>query len=222
MEIWFHLANVLYVVSYLVTDILWLRALAVAGGLSSLTWTLTTPTPSATFIGWTLVYNTINVVQIARLWHERRPVRLAPEEQTLYAAAFRTLTPREFQRLLRVGRWQDAPAREVLIEQGTNPGRLLVLASGRAAVKVDGRDVATLRLGQFAGEMSFLTGARTTAAVEVVEPARLVSWPTPELTRFLGQHPELRAALQLVIGRDLAAKLVNDRVAAPAGNGATA
>ena len=26
MEIWFHLANVLYVVSYLVTDILWLRA----------------------------------------------------------------------------------------------------------------------------------------------------------------------------------------------------
>ena len=51
MEIWFHLANVLYVVSYLVTDILWLRALAVLGGLSSLTWTLTTPTPSLTFVG---------------------------------------------------------------------------------------------------------------------------------------------------------------------------
>src|SRR5262249_14876539 len=108
MEIWFHLANVLYVVSYLVTDILWLRALAVLGGLSSLTWTLTTPTPNATFIGWTLVYNTINVVQIARLWHERRPVRLGHEEQALYAAAFRTLTPREFLRLLAVGRWQVA------------------------------------------------------------------------------------------------------------------
>jgi hypothetical protein len=217
MEIWFHLANVLYVLSYLVTDILWLRALAVLGGLSSLTWTLTTPTPSATFIGWTLVYNTINVVQIARLWRERRPVRLAAEEQTLYAAAFRTLTPREFQRLLAVGRWQQAPPKEILIEQGTSPGRMLVLASGRAAVKVDGRDVATLRLGQFAGEMSFLTGARTTAAVEVVEPARFVSWPTDELERFLGRHPELRAALQLVIGRDLAAKLVGDRGANPGG-----
>jgi hypothetical protein len=211
MEIWFHLANVLYVVSYLVTDILWLRALAVLGGLSSLTWTLTTPTPSLTFIGWTLVYNTINMLQIARLWNERRPIRLAAEEQTLYAAAFRTLTPREFQRLLSVGRWQDAPPKEVLIEQGTSPGRMLVLASGCAAVKVDGRAVATLRLGQFAGEMSFLTGARTTAAVEVVEPARFVSWPTPELERFLGKHPELRAALQLVIGKDLAAKLVLDR-----------
>src|SRR5439155_14745174 len=97
MEIWFHLANILYVVSYLVTDILWLRALAVLGGLSSLTWTLTTPTPSATFIGWTLVYNTINIVQIARLWRERRPVRLTAEAQVLYAAAFGTLTPRQSQ-----------------------------------------------------------------------------------------------------------------------------
>ena len=109
-------------VSYLVTDILWLRALAVLGGLSSLTWTLTTPTPSLAFIGWTLVYNTINMVQIGRLWQERRPVRLAPEEQMLYAAAFRTLTPREFQRLLAVGRWQEAPAKAVLIDQGASPG----------------------------------------------------------------------------------------------------
>jgi hypothetical protein len=210
MEIWFHLANVLYVVSYLVTDILWLRALAVLGGLSSLAWTLTTPTPNATFIGWTLVYNTINVVQIARLWHERRPVRLANDEQVLYAAAFRTLTPREFQRLVAVGTWQEAPAKAILIEEGVSPGRMLVLASGRAAVTVHGREVATIHPGQFAGEMSFLTGAPTTAAVEVVEPARFVSWAAPDLERFLGKHPELRAALQLVLGRDLAAKLVSE------------
>jgi len=59
--------------------------------------------------------------------------------------------------------------------------------------------------------MSFLTGARTTAAVEVIEPARFVSWATDDLECFLGKHPELRAALQLVLGRDLAAKLVGER-----------
>jgi len=210
MEIWFHLANVLYVVSYLVTDILWLRALAVLGGLSSLTWTLTAPTPSLTFIGWTLVYNTINMVQIGRLWHERRPLRLSADEQALYAAAFRTLTPREFQRLMAAGTWQDAPAKEILIEEGARPGRMLVLASGRAVVKAHGRVVAVLQPGQFAGEMSFLTGAATTAAVEVVEAARFVSWATADLERFLAKHPPLRAALQIVLGRDLAAKLVGD------------
>jgi hypothetical protein len=211
MEIWFHAANVLYVVSYLVTDMLWLRALAVLGGFSSLTWTLTAPAPSATFIGWTLVYNTINVVQIARLWRERRPVRLTSEEQMLYAAAFRALTPREFQRLLAVGRWHEAPTKEVLIAQGACPGRMLVLASGSAAVKVDGREVAMLRRGQFAGEMSFLTGERTTAAVEVLEPVRFVSWATEDLERLLVKKPPLRTALQLILGRDLAAKVVNAR-----------
>ena len=207
MDIWFHLANVLYVVSYLVTDIMWLRALAVAGGLSSLTWTLTAPTPSLIFIGWTLVYNTINVVQIARLWHERRPVRLDADEQALYSATFRTLTPREFRRLVGVGQWRDAKPGEVLIAEGTHPGRVLVLASGRATVKAHGHEIAALGPGQFAGEMSYLTGAQTTAAVETVEPVRFVSWATADLERFLGKHPEARAALQLVLGRDLATKL---------------
>ena len=214
MEIWFHLANVLYVVSYLVTDILWLRVLAVLGGLSNLTWTLTAPTPSRTLIGWTLVYNTINIVQIVRLWLERRPVRLDAAAQSLYSAVFRTLTPREFLRLLGVGQWQNAPAKTVLIAEGARPGRMLVLAAGRAAVKTRGRELATLGPGQFAGEMSFLTGAPTTAAVETTEPVRFVSWATPDLERFLGKHPQLRAALQLVLGRDLAVKLGGDRVRA--------
>ena len=193
--------------SYLVTDILWLRALSVVGGFSYLTWTLTTPTPSLSLIGWTLVYNTINVVQIARLWHERRPVRLDADEGKLYAATFRTLTPREFRRLLGTGQWRDAKPGEVLIAEGTRPGRVLVLAAGRAVVKAGGRDVGALGRGQFAGEMSFLTDAPTSASVEVVESVRFVSWPTAGLERCLAKHPQLRAALQLVMGRDLAAKL---------------
>ena len=211
MEIWFHLANVIYVFSYLVTDILWLRALAVTGGFAYLTWTLTTPTPSPSLIGWTLVYNTINVVQIGRLFHERRPVRLDANEQGLYAATFRTLTPREFKRLLGTGQWRDAKPGEVLIAEGTHPGRVLVIATGRAVVKSGGRERATLGPGQFAGEMSFLTGTPTSASVEVVEPARFVSWPTAGLERCLVKNPPLRAALQLVMGRDLATKLREDK-----------
>jgi hypothetical protein len=211
MEPWFHLANVIYVFSYLVTDILWLRVLAVAGGFSYLTWTLTTPTPSLSLIGWTLVYNTINVVQIARLWHERRPIPLDGDEQALYAAAFRTLTPREFRRLIAAGSWREAKPGELLIAEGARPDQVLVLASGRAVVRRGGRDLATLGPGQFAGEMSFLTGAPTSASVEVVEATRFVSWPAAALERCLTRHPGLRAALQLVIGRDLAVKLKEGR-----------
>jgi len=88
---------------------------------------------------------------------------------------------------------------------------VLVLASGRAVVKAGGRERGTLGPGQFAGEMSFLTGAATSASVEVVEAARFVSWPAAELERCLTKHPQLRSALQLVMGRDLAAKLREGR-----------
>jgi len=209
MEIWFHLANVLYVVSYLVTDILWLRALAVLGGLSSLTWTLTTPTPSLAFIGWTLVYNTINMVQIGRLWQERRQVRSGGADAVCGGVPH-----------AHPARVPAAPGGGPVAgsagEGGVDrPGRA-PRAHARARVGTDGRESgrtrsSALRLGQFAGEMSFLTGARTTAAVEVIEPARFVSWATDDLECLLGKHPELRAALQLVLGRDLAAKLVGDR-----------
>ena len=117
----------------------------------------------------------------------------------------------EFKRLLGAGQWRDAKPGEVLIAEGTHPGRVLVLASGRAVVKSGLRSVATLGPGQFAGEMSFLTGAPTSASVEVVEPVRLVSWPTAELERCLMKNPPLRSALQLVMGRDLATKLREDK-----------
>ena len=59
--------------------------------------------------------------------------------------------------------------------------------------------------------MSFLTDAPTSASVEVVETVRFVSWASAELERCLGKHPQLRGALQLVMGRDLAAKLREGR-----------
>jgi hypothetical protein len=40
---------------------------------------------------------------------------------------------------------------------------------------------------------------------------RYVCWATYDLERFLAKHPQLRAALQLILGRDLAVKLAGDR-----------
>jgi hypothetical protein len=207
MSLWLNIANVIYLISYLVTDILWLRTLTVLGGLASLVWALTQPSLMTAVLAWTTVFNVINAVQIARIIHERRPVRLDPEEQRLYAQVFRTLTPREFRRLLAIGRWEDAPAGAVLIEQGAAPERMLVLATGRVAVKANGHAVATLDEGRFIGEMGFLTDRPTTAAIEALVPLRYVAFPAAPLRAFLGKNPTLRSALQLLIGRDLVAKL---------------
>jgi hypothetical protein len=202
-----HVANVLLLLSFLVSDILWLRVLNMVAGLAFIAFFALSTPPMWAPVGWNLLFLVINVVQVWRLLLERKPVRLAAEELSLYQLAFRVLTPREFVRLLAIGRWENAAAGERLIEQGVHVDRVLVLHSGATDVVANGARVAELRPGQLVGEMGFLTDAKTSAAVIAREPTRYFSLPAGALRALFDKHPELRAGMQRVIGSDLVAKL---------------
>jgi CRP-like cAMP-binding protein len=202
-----HVANVLYLMSYLVKDILWLRLLSILGGtLLMVTYVAAVP-PLFTPLAWGAVFASINAYQIYLLILERRPVRLAEQEQRLYQLVFRSLTPREFVKLLGLARWERAEAAERIVQRGRALDRMMVIVSGATSVQVDGRDVTRLGEGKFIGEMSFITGEAPSADVVALEETRYVAWPKQELTEFLAGNPPLRAALQLIIGTDLVAKL---------------
>jgi hypothetical protein len=198
-------ANVLYLVSYLVKDILWLRLVTVVAGTLLMVNAALTHQPES--LAWNAVFTAINVYRSWLLILERRPVRLSAEEQRLYARVFRSLTPQEFQKLLRLARWEDAPPDARIVEQGRVLDRMMVIASGKMAVRVGERAIAQLGEGHFIGEMSFISGENPTADVVTVDRARYVAWQKEELKAFLAEHPALRAALQLIIGGDLVAKL---------------
>jgi hypothetical protein len=207
MNYWIHLANVLFLVSYLVKDILWLRVLTVVAGILLLPYYLLQPVPLWPAIAWSGVFLAVNVVQIKILLLERRPIRLAPDEQRLYELVLGNLSPRQFARLLRLGHWEDVGAGQRVIEHGRPLERLFIVFAGRLAVEADGRQRAALRAGHFAGEMSFVTGEVPSADVIATEAARLFVWKSAELAQFLGAQNELRLALQASIGADLVGKL---------------
>lgn len=207
MAYFIHVANVLYLFSYLVRDILWLRLLTVIAGLTLMPYFLLQSPPLLAPVAWNVLFTAINLVQIARLLLERRPVVLSEDQALLYQLAFRALTDREFLRLARAGSWRRSAPAERVVEQDVVLDELSCVLSGRLAVKVDGEVVATLEPGRFVGEMSYLTGAPTTASVEAVEPTTCLSWSKGSLSKLLDADPSLRAAVQLVIGRDLVTKL---------------
>jgi hypothetical protein len=207
MAYFIHIANVLYLFSYLVRDILWLRLLTVVAGLALMPYFLLQSPPLLAPVAWNVLFTAINVVQIARLLYERRPVILTENQARLYQLTFRALTDREFLRLARIGAWRKRRPNERLVAQGVVVDELWCVLSGRLAVKIDGRVVATLEPGRFIGEMSYLTGAPTTASVEALEPTTCLSWTRAPLSKLLESDPSLRAAVQLVIGRDLVTKL---------------
>jgi hypothetical protein len=202
-----HFANVLYLFSYLVKDILWLRALTVVAGLVLLAYYFLLPTPLWAAVAWNVVFLAINLRQIRILVLERRPVHLRPDEMRLYQLAFRRLSPREFVRLLAVGRWGSFEAGQHIVRRGEPLRELSILASGRVRVEVDGRTAAELRPGCFVGEMSFVSGKDPNADVVTSEPTRTVTWGKDALRTLLSADTQLRAAVQQVIGEDLVAKL---------------
>lgn len=207
MEFMIHIANVLYLLSYMMRDILWLRAFTVVAASCLISYFYFQPNPLMAAIYWNLVFTSLNVYWIWRLLLERRPVRLTEDEQRLYQLVFRSLTPREMLKLLKLGRWVDAAPRECFIEGGKPLDRLHVICSGKACVEVDGKPVAELHEGQFIGETGLFTEEVGKASVVALEQTRCMSWPYAKLKDFLERNPALRGAFQLILAVDLTSKL---------------
>jgi hypothetical protein len=77
-----HGANVLLLLAYSVRDIPWLRLFALASSLIAMPYFFLQPTPLWAPLCWSTLFAAINLFQPWRLFVERRPVKLTPEEGT--------------------------------------------------------------------------------------------------------------------------------------------
>lgn len=207
MRLLIHIANVLFLLSYLVRDILWLRCLTLIAGVLLVIYFGAQQPAQIEPVAWNVLFLVLNVFQLVRLLKERRPVHLQGDEATLHRLAFQALSPRDFLRLVRLGTWKNAAAGDELVEEGKTLHRLLALQQGRVVIEAQGKPVTELGAGRFIGEMSFLTSSLTSACVRAVEPCRYLELPSDALRTLLQGEPELRAAFQLVLGTDLVSKL---------------
>lgn len=207
-DAWLHLANVLYLLAYSVRDILWLRILTVvAAGALMPYYFCCSEDPLYAPIAWNGLFIMVNVVQIALLIMERRPVFLGEDELRLYRTVFKTLKPREFVRLMRLASWERAVPGTRLLGQNEPVEALILVAHGTAAVDIDGRHIAHVQSNQFIGEMGFLTQQPASANVVAADVVEYLSWPVAKLRDFLDETPHLHVKVQGILGVDLVGKL---------------
>lgn len=95
-----HLANVVYLASFLGRDMLHLRVLTCAGLVLGIAFFSCQPTPLYGPTAWHLIFLGINGVQILRLVRDRRQMALSDEQELLGDAAFRDLSREELVDLL--------------------------------------------------------------------------------------------------------------------------
>jgi CRP-like cAMP-binding protein len=206
---WFHIdllihaANVLYLFAFMVRDILWFRMLAVVAAACLIPYFYLQPEPLMASIYWNLAFTALNIYWICRLLLERRPVTLSAAEQRLCELVFRTMTPREMIKLLKLATWESAEAGECFVERDKPLNRLMVIYSGKACAEVNGRNVTELQPGHFIGSISYVTEEKSPANVVALEPTRYVSWPKAKLKDFMNKNPELHSALKSTLAIDL-------------------
>ena len=203
-----HTANIMLLVAYSVTDVLWLRVFAVASSVISLPYFVLQPTPQRAPIAWTVVFAVINSVQAYRLFLERRPVRLTDEEEEIRRLAFPDLAPRKFLEVLGIGSLDSVPAGERMLVSGNPAESLWLIVRGEVTVTRHSRVLGVLGAGDLVGSALLMNGVTADVDAVALAPVRCVRWHPETLERYLNAHPETRIILQRHLARDLAGKVV--------------
>ena len=207
LEVLINTANVLYLFSYMVRDILWLRTLTVIAALCLMPYFYFQSVPLMTPIYWNIGFTILNIFWIVLLLLERRPIRLNPKEERLCELVFRTMTPREMMRILELATWKIANVDECFVDHGSKLDELIVIYSGKACVRINGEAVAEILPGQFIGSINYVTEETAPADIVALESTCYITWPKAKLKSFMGKNTELHTALQKTLAIDLARSL---------------
>jgi hypothetical protein len=203
-----HAANILLLVAYSVRDILWLRLFAVAASLISLPYFILQPEPLWAPILWSSVFAAINSFQSWRIFVERRPVKLMPEEEEIRQLIFPDLPSRKVLQILSIGAWTTVEIGKRMLERGKSAEAISVIVRGKVRVTRDDRVFGDLTTGHIVGSALLLSGATADVDAEVIEPVRCMRWEIEPLERYLAANPETRIVLQRYLARDLAGKML--------------
>lgn len=202
-----HLSYILIAVSYWLTDIFWLRVVAVVGLSLEIVYFLMSGGDLRAGIGWDLVFIAINLYQLYRLVQERLSLRLPEKDRDLLRKVLAGLNDGQIARLLGAGALYDLPAGTTLAEENEALEKLYFICDGRVSVTISGRAVSQLEGGNFVGEVAFLTERPATATVVAETPLRALAFDRDTLKQFFKNETEVAGLIYQLIGRELAHKI---------------
>jgi CRP/FNR family transcriptional regulator, cyclic AMP receptor protein len=117
------------------------------------------------------------------------------------APLFAGLSRKEVVRLARLSDDVEVPADRVLCEDGDRGREFFVLVEGMVDVARNGKRVATLGAGDFAGEISLLEPTPRTATVTVRTPLRFFVLTPKDFQQMLDENPSVERKVLRALAR---------------------
>ncbi|MGB7286756.1 MAG: cyclic nucleotide-binding domain-containing protein [Salaquimonas sp.] len=203
-----HLALLFYGAGFMVRDELLLRLLVLIGtGFYLLYYFLFPETPLWDAIFASTILGVINIVLIVIIIRERTLFAMNAEETGLFAA-FTTLTPGQFRKMMKIATWHTTKEEKVLTTEGIQPQSLYYVVSGNLQAQ-KGENIFGLDPEKFIGEIGFLLKTPATATVVAPIGTTYIEWRTSDLNRLTQKSQAFDNALAALFNFDLAKKVTN-------------
>lgn len=216
---WFgHFSYLLIAISYWLTEIFWLRVVAVIGLSLEILYFWHSGGDLRTGIGWDMIFITINLYQLYRLVKDRLSLRLPEADRDLFRSAFTGLDDSQIARLLAAGEFVDLAGGTTLAEENRALDKIYFICSGRVAITIAGREVSYVESGSFIGEVAFLTETPATATAIAEGGVRALAFDRVALKRFFDSEEEVAGLIYQLLGRELAGKIKVSNRLLSAGN----
>ena len=149
----------------------------------------------------------VNFWVLGQIVLERTTLRMSDDEKALFAA-FETLTPGQFRRVLSCASWRvaDDPNGVELTKEGAPLRALFYIFEGVTEVEKSGQRFG-LPERNFVGEIGFILNRAASATAIAPKGVRYVEWEAERLRALSEKQPALGNALNALLTRDLAEKL---------------
>jgi hypothetical protein len=202
-----HISYILIAISYWLTDIFWLRVMAIVGLSMEIVYFMFSGGDLRTGIAWDTVFIAINAYQLYDLMKDRLSLRLPAQDRDLLRSVLTGLSDFQIARLLSAGEFRDLPSGVQLTTEDDPLSKLYFICTGSVNVTIAGRSVSNLGVGSFIGEVAFLTGKRATATVVTESPVRALVFDAGELAVLFKNESEVAGIVYQLLGRQLAHKM---------------
>ena len=205
-----HLAYTLLILSMMMRNINWLRALAIMAGTISAFYYWTLDDKVSMF--WESIFTLVNIAQLLILQIENRRGSFSEDEKYFIQTCLPNVEMAHVRRLMKLGAWTEVQEDIVLIEEDATSKRLKFIVSGAVTVTYMQRKIGEVHKGDFLGEMSYLSGKKASATATTQDRVRFLEFDTKRLRDHLARNTEVRHALETSFNRNLADKLIKSNV----------
>jgi len=203
----FFVANSLYVISYMLTSMIWLRVLAIIAAASTVPYFYFQAEPLWSALFWQGCFLAVNLVNLLILFYSMRATNFDEDERLAYEIKFSELKPHEARPIFRYAERISVPAGTLLLKDGDQNDTLFLLLEGDCSIIKNGKEVALLKPGHFIGELSFLGKDAVSADVVTAGDARLMAWDKNKLAPLFKQHALYESYFYSLCSLDVAGKL---------------